>query len=106
MSQPKVFVRSRYSETYKNIPVSAFFAHSSDKGFEITIFVDEEDYAPEAVQDPAPGTIFIRRTIETRLTISPMQTKALHSMLGQQLKAYEELFGPIPTQEEVQAKIA
>lgn len=99
-------IRTQYAQTYKNIPVSAFYANSSDKGFEITAYVDEEDFTPPPVEIPAPGTIFVKRTIETRLTISPTQTKALYTLLGNQIKAYEEIFGTIPTLEELQAKIA
>ena len=105
MSQPKVLIRTQYAETYKNIPVSAFFANSSDKGFEITAYVDEEDFTPTPIEMPAAGTVFVKRTIETRLTISPMQTKALYNLLENQLKAYEEIFGIIPTLEEVQSKL-
>jgi hypothetical protein len=106
MSQPRILIRTQYADTYKNIPVSAFFANSSDKGFEITAYVDEEDFAPVPAEIPVPGTVFVKRTIETRLTISPMQTKALYNLLGSQIKAYEEVFGSIPTLEEVQAKVA
>lgn len=105
MSQPKVLIRTQYAETYKNIPVSAFFANSSDKGFEITAYVDEEDFTPTPIEMPAVGTVFVKRMIETRLTISPMQTKALYDLLGSQLKAYEEIFGTIPSLEEVQSKV-
>jgi hypothetical protein len=106
MSQPRILIRTQYADSYKNIPVSAFFANSSDKGFEITAYVDEEDFAPAPMEIPAPGAVFVKRTIETRLTISPMQTKALYALLGNQIRAYEEVFGSIPTLEEVQAKVA
>lgn len=104
--QPRILIRTQYAQTYKNIPVSAFYTNSSDKGFEITAYVDEEDFTPTAVEIPAAGTVFVKRTIETRLTISPMQTKALYNLLGNQIKAYEEIFGSIPTPEELQARIA
>lgn len=103
MNQPKVIIRTQYSDTYKNIAVSAFFAHVSDKGFEITAYVDEDDFTPGEV--PQANTVYIRRTLETRLTIPPMQMKALHDLIGKQLKDYEDIFGKIPTPEELQEKV-
>jgi len=103
MNQPKVNIRTQYSDTYKNIPASAFFAHVSEKGFEITAYVDEDDFTPGEV--PQPNTVYIRRTLETRLTIAPMQTKALRDLIGKQLKDYEEIFGKIPTPEELQERV-
>jgi len=104
MSQPRIFIRTSYADTYRNIPVSAFQMHSSDKGFELTAYVDEEDFTP--AEPPQANSAYIKRTIETRMTISPMQMMALHDLIGRQIKSYEEVFGKIMTFQELQEKMA
>lgn len=103
MSQRQVVVRNEYASTYKQVPVSAFVTTLSEKGLELTAYVEEEDFKPEGTIQP--GVIYVKRTIETRLAVNPIQLKLLHSLLGRQLENYEKVYGKIPTPEEVNARI-
>jgi hypothetical protein len=105
MSDPKqlkIALRSKYADTYKNIPVTAFNIGTSEKGIELTCYVDEDDFAPE--QQIEPNTIYIKRTIETRLTVNPFQAKALLALLSKNIKDYEDVFGKLPSPDEIQQR--
>ena len=104
MSQHQVVVRNEYASTYKQIPVSAFVTTLSEKGLEMTAYVEEEDFKPEGTIQP--GVIYVKRTLETRLAVNPLQLKLLHSLIGRQLENYEKVYGKIPTPEEVNTRIA
>lgn len=105
MSQRQVVVRNEYASTYKQIPVSAFVTTLSEKGLEMTAYVEEEeDFKPEGTIQP--GVIYVKRTLETRLAVNPLQLKLLHSLIGRQLENYEKVYGKIPTPEEVNTRIA
>jgi hypothetical protein len=103
MSQPQVVVRNEYASTYKQIPVSAFVTTISEKGLELTAYVEEEDFKPEGMIQP--GVIYVKRMIETRLAVNPIQLKLLYTLLGRQLENYEKVYGKIPTPEEVNTRI-
>lgn len=71
--------------------------------FELTAYVDEDDFTPNA---PQQGNIYVRRTVETRLAVNPVQMKLLHELIGQQLKTYEHGYGKIPLPQEIQSRFA
>jgi hypothetical protein len=102
MDQVRVVIRSEYADTYRNIPVTAFLFNVSEKGIEITAFVDEEDHTPAEM--PQPNSVYVKRRIETRLSINPFQAKALYDMLGRNLKDYQDVFGKIAPQDEIQQR--
>ena len=104
MMQPKVVMRTEYANTYKQIPISAFFSSITDKGFEITAYVEEEDHTPP--EPPQPNTVYVRRIIETRLVISAIQMKQFHELLGKQIAGYEQVYGKILSTQQVAEKFS
>jgi hypothetical protein len=102
-NQPSVKVRTQYASTYRQISVSAFNGNATEKGIELTAYTDEQDFVPP--EQPDPNTVYLLRTLETHLTINPMQAKSLHEFLGLKLKEYEEIYGAIPTFEDVKSRI-
>jgi hypothetical protein len=46
----------------------------------------------------------IKRTVEVELLIDPMELKSVHRWLGEKIQEYENVFGHIPTPEEVESR--
>ena len=102
MNPSKIVIRTEYSKDYRRIPVTAFFLQLTESGFELNAFSDENDFTPQEV--PQRNSAYVRRTIETRLIVNPMQAKQLHEILGQNIQTYEQLYGKIPSPLDVQKR--
>ncbi len=97
--------KSEYSETYKKINVAGVFGGLLAGGLEAIIY-SEERRAEKALESQPISTnkIYIKRTVEVELIIDPTEMKAIHQWLGDKIKEYEEIFGVIPSPEELESK--
>jgi hypothetical protein len=99
----RVVFRTQYASTYKQIPVNAFTGNTTEKGIELRAYTEEHDFTPQ--EPPQPNSVYVLKTIETCLVINPMQAKSLHQFLGSKIKEYEDVYGTIPSYEEVNKKL-
>ena len=104
MNQPKIVLRTEYAPDYKRIAVTSFIGQVNENGFELTALVDEGDFTPQVA--PAQNSVYIRRRVETKLVINPIQAKLLHGLLGDHIQQYESIHGKIPSPAELQQKVA
>lgn len=97
--------QSEYSSTYKRINVTGIFGGIIPGGLEAIVFSEERraELALET-QPISSDRMTIKRTIEAELLIDPMQMKAINRWLGEKIKEYEKIFGPIPSSEEVERR--
>jgi hypothetical protein len=77
--------------------------NATEKGIELRAYTEEHDFTPQ--EAPQPNTVYILKTIETCLIISPMQAKSLVQFLGSKIKEYEDVYGTIPSYDEVNKKL-
>lgn len=96
---------STYSPTYKRINVAGMFGGIVAGGLESIVY-SQERRAEKMLEfePPAPNRMRIRRTVEVELVIDPMQMKAIYHWLGEKIKEYENVFGNIPSPEEIESK--
>ena len=98
-------IEIEYSQDYKRINVAGIYGGIIPGGVEAIVYSEERRAENVlASQPPAPHKMSLKRTIETQLLIDPMQMKAVHQWLGIKIKEYENLFGIIPSPEEVESK--
>lgn len=85
------------AEDYKTVIVDGVFGGSRSGLFEMVCYTDEM-CADEALASVIPdgSKVYIRRTLQCRLVLTPMQAKGLLNWLTQTLKQYEKQFGKIP----------
>ena len=101
-STTRVVTRNQYASTYKQIPVQAFMVTTTEKGIELRAFTEEHDFTPS--EPPQANSIYIQRTVETCLVINPMQAKSLNHFLEGKIREFEEIYGTIPSYEDVSKK--
>jgi hypothetical protein len=101
---PKIEVTE--NPNYRTINVTGIFGSQHSMNFEILLYSDEWT-AKEALSTSvsAPERSILKRTIETRLLISPFTTKLIAHWLNQNIAEYERIYGRIPSPEEVQSKL-
>lgn len=98
-------IRSEYSPSYKRINVAGFFGGISPSGVEAAVYSQEKIVDKViASEPPNPSRMALKRTIECELVIDPMEMKSIHLWLTEKIKEYEQLFGTIPSPEEIQSK--
>ncbi len=85
------------AEDYKTVIVDGVFGGSRSGLFEMICYTDEM-CADEALASIIPDSskVYIRRTLQCRLVLTPMQAKGLLNWLTQTLNQYEKQFGKIP----------
>ena len=85
------------AEDYKTVIVDGVFGGSRSGLFEMICYTDEM-CADEALASVIPdgSKVYIRRTLQCRLVLTPMQAKGLLNWLTQTLNQYEKQFGKIP----------
>ncbi len=92
---PKIIVEKH--KDYRTIVVDGVFGGHKPGAFEIIVYTDElePDEALAAVPT-AKEKVKVKRTVQCRLVLSPVQAKSLEKWLSTQLQAYEKKFGKIP----------
>lgn len=99
--QPKgLKVETERAEVYKTIIVDGVFGGSRSGLFEMVCYTDEL-CADEALASIIPdgSKIYIKRTLQCRLVLTPIQAKGLLNWLTNSLKQFEKQFGKIPVVE-------
>lgn len=97
--------RSGYSPTYKKVNVAGVFGGITGGGLDAIVY-SEERRADKALETPqiSPSKMYIQRSVELGLFIDPLQMKAIHRWLGEKIAEYEQLFGNIPSPEEIEIR--
>ena len=96
---------SETSDGHRQIIVSGVFGGTRPFGLEAVLYSEKQDVEKVIKsQPPDPTKTVIKRTIEATLIIDPVQMKSIHQWLGDNIKEYERLFGPIPSPEELASK--
>ena len=92
---PKIVVEKH--KDYRTIVVDGVFGGHKPGTFEVIVYTDElePDEALAAIPT-ARDKIKVRRTIQCRLVLNPVQAKTLERWLATQIQAYEKKFGKIP----------
>jgi len=86
------------SPDYRTIQVSGVFGGHRPGLFEAIIYTDEM-IADEALREPTgdPKRVKLKRTIQCRLVIDPIQAKAFAGWLQHHIENYEKEIHEIPT---------
>ncbi|MEM2926005.1 MAG: hypothetical protein QW220_06050 [Candidatus Bathyarchaeia archaeon] len=99
--EPKVEVAK--DPNYRTILVNGLFGGHRPGFFEAIVYTDEmvaEDALATLRGDPSK--VRIRRTLQCRLLMDPVQAKSIAKWLTGHIAEYERTFGKIPTPEEAQ----
>jgi hypothetical protein len=101
---PPKIVLERH-EGYRTIIQSGAFGGHRPGFFEWIVYTDE------LVADDALGTIppdsaktYVKRTLQCRILVNPVEAKNLHRWLSQHISEYEKAFGKIVTPKEMAEK--
>lgn len=98
-------IESIYSDEYRRINVAGVVGGILVGGFEIAVYSEERRVDRVVQTQPlSPNRMKVRRTIEANLLLDPMQAKSIHEWLGQQIAKYEQIFGRIPSDEDIQRR--
>jgi len=81
---------------YRTIIVSAIYGGHRPGYFEVIVYTDEM-VADEVLASIPPATerLKIKRTLQCRLVIDPIQAKSLMRWFKEHIEAYEKQFGEI-----------
>jgi|GEM_PF-1429330 hypothetical protein len=91
---PKIEVE--YHPQYRKINVNGIYGGARSGYFEFDIVSEQSDFK-QALGSPvlAFDKTIIRRTIECKLVVDPVQAKSWIPFLQNQVQQYEKIFGPI-----------
>ncbi len=94
-------VEAKRADDFKTILVDGVFGGSRAGLFELICYTDELN-AEEALASVVPdgSKVNVKRTLECRLVLTPIQAKAMLNWLTQSLDQYEKQFGKIPAPEQ------
>jgi len=94
-------VETKRAEDFKTVIVDGIFGGSRAGLFEMVCYTDELN-AEEALASLVPdgSKVNIKRTLECRLVLTPIQAKGMLNWLSQSLDQYEKQFGKIPVVEQ------
>ncbi|HKU48532.1 MAG TPA: hypothetical protein VJP79_01155 [Nitrososphaera sp.] len=96
-------IETGYSPNYRRINSSGMYGSVQPFGLEAIVYSQEPVVDKVLGSDPIrPDKASIKRVVECALIIDPMQMKSIHTWLDQKIKQYEQLFGRIPSPEEVE----
>ncbi|TLX66524.1 MAG: hypothetical protein E6L03_09160 [Thaumarchaeota archaeon] len=97
--------QSTYSEQYRTVNVAGIFGGIIPGGAEAIIYSEERRIDKAiAAAIPATSRMYVKRTVEFNMIINPSQMKAIHKWLGDRISQYEQVFGNIPSPEEVDSR--
>ena len=93
------------SPNHRRILVAGVFGGPRPGGVHALIY-SEQMNAVNALTapQPEPQRIVLKRIIECELLLDPVQLKSIHMWLGEKIKEYETLYGPIPSPEEIASR--
>lgn len=98
-------IETEYSNSFKRINVAGMFGGIVAGGLEATVYSEARRAERVLETEPiSPNRMRIRRTIESELIIDPMQMVAIHNWLGNKIQEYNQVFGHIPSPEEIESR--
>jgi len=94
-------VETKRADDFKTIIVDGVFGGTRAGLFEMVCYSDELN-AEEALASIIPdgSKVNVKRTLECRLVLTPIQAKGLLNWLSQSLDQYEKQFGKVPVVEQ------
>lgn len=95
-------VEAEYSPNYRKINVNRVVGGLRPGFFEIDIVSEDTNYKDLLNEEPiafGQGKEVLKRVIECKLIMDPIQAKELLKFLTLQIQRYEQLMGVIPTDE-------
>lgn len=102
MSEEPPRIEVRKDERYRDIIVNGIFGGPRPGFFEAILYTDEL-VVDEAVKSVPFNNekLYLRRTIQCRLVMDPVQAKSFAMWLNRHIQSYEKTFGKIVTIEEL-----
>ena len=98
-------IETETSSTYKRIPIAGLFGGPRPGGVHAILYSETMNAQKTLMtQPPEPQRIILKRVIECELIIDPLQMKSIYKWLGEKIKEYETLYGPIPSPEEIESR--
>ena len=96
---PKITIEKH--EGYRTIFQSGVFGGHRPGFFEWVVYTDEM-IADEALSTlpPDPNKVYIKRTLQCRIIVTPEQAKSMAEWLNNHIREYEKKFGKIITPKE------
>ena len=90
---------------YRTIVVNGLFGGHRPGYIEAVVYTEGTD-ASEALASPKPDSskIRVRRTLQCRLVIDPIEAKRIATWLTRHISSYESAFGKIVLPEEIEEK--
>jgi len=99
-------IETGYSTNYRRINVTGLFGSIQPFGLEAQVYSQEPIVDKVLASEPIrPDKTSLKRTIECSLIIDPMQMKSIANWLNSKIKEYENVFGRIPSPEEVESRM-
>lgn len=103
MPLPDVVVE--YHPSFRTMNVDGVFGSMRGMHMEIILYTDElESQQALSSAEAQPQKTKVKRTIQSRLLIDPLEAKIILQWLTAQINQYEKAFGRIPSPEELNAK--
>ena len=98
-------IRVEKHKDYRTIIVNGVYGGHRPGFFEAIIYTDEIE-ADEALSTIPPSSekVKIRRVLQCRLVMDPVQAKSIQQWLTRHIEEYEKKFGKIPLPEKVPEK--
>lgn len=99
-------ISSEYASDYKKVFVAGIFGGTRAFGVEAVLYSETTDVTKVLQTQPLnPNRAVVKRIAECELVMDPLQMKSTYQWLGNKIKEYERLFGPIPSPEELDSKL-
>lgn len=105
MSSPAPDIEVTYDEKYKEVFVNRLLGGIRNGYFEYELISETSDFK-ETMKTPEFNfnKTVLKRTIHGKIVIPPMAFKEVVQLMEKQLVEYENIFGKIPTNAEIQDK--
>jgi hypothetical protein len=98
-------IQGEYSSTFKRIIVAGVFGTTQPLGLETAIYSEERKIDRVITTEPmSTKRMMLKRIVECELIFDPMQMKTFYKWLGTKIEEYENVFGRIPSPEELQSR--
>lgn len=98
-------VETKYHEQFRTFNVDGIFGGMRGMHLEAILYSDEmETEQALSTAQAQPQKTKVKRTIQSRLIIDPLEAKIIIQWLTAQINQYEKLFGRVPSPEELESK--
>ena len=93
------------SPNFRRVIVDGMYGHIDSIGLNAIVY-SQINIIDKVLETPdlTPARTKVKRIVEFEMVMSPMQMKSTYLWLEKKIKAYETLFGKIPSPEEVESR--